>query len=513
MYKKKYDFKGGLKCLSKKNTVNNFLSVSFPLSEKFFIFIKNNYDDIKLRVKINEKVLRGQPLIFSNTTLAAVHAPTSGYIENIYFYSHPIHKYKKNIKIVIISDYLDRWIKLKPIKNYKQCTSEKLIHIIHQSGVVGLGGGEFPSAKKLMLSINKAHTLIVNAVESEPLITSDDCLINNYIPDILKGCEIISWISNIKKVLIAIQEDKTESILKISNCIKNKSLFQIRIIKKKYPGGSSKVLIKSLIGKEVPYNKHSIDIGYLIFNVATIYAIKRSIINGEPLTERIITLLDNKNFLSRNFWVRIGTPIKHLLTNHKLKKYPNTVIYSGGPFMGKIIYDLNYSILKKTNCISVQFQKEINKNIIEHACIRCSYCSYVCPVNLLPQQLYWYSKKRDHEKTQKYYILDCIECKACEKVCPSHIPLVRYFKKEKKILKKINLENSLKKISFLRFKKRVKRLSNQRNIIFQENIDNKPCYFVNKKNLNFSKTKENNINIKKKYKKRNSSSSNRAYKV
>lgn len=264
-------------------------------------------------------MLRGQPLIFGDIMNVPIHSPTSGWIEDISFYSNPFYKNKKNIKIVILSDYLDKWIKLKPIRNYRKYTAEKLINIIYQAGIVGLGGSQFSSSRKLMLSINKVNTLIVNAVESEPYITADNCLIKNHMDEILKGCKIVSWISNIRIVLIVIQEDKIETISKIYSLVKKESLFKVCILKTKYPGGSSKVLIKSLTGKEIPYNKHSIDLGYLIFNVATIYAIKRAIINGEPLIQRIVTFLGNKNRLSGNFWTRIGTPVKEFFTNNKNK--------------------------------------------------------------------------------------------------------------------------------------------------------------------------------------------------
>lgn len=470
---------------------------SLPLPDKFFIFVKGDFCNKKLRIKINQKVLRGQPLIFSDNFDVPIHAPTSGLIENIYFNSDPI---KKNIKIVVSSDYRDKWIRLNPIKNYTKHTPEKLIKIIHQSGIVGLGGGQFSSAKKLMLSINKVHTLIVNAVESEPYISSDKCLIYNHIDEILIGCKIICWITKIKIVFIAIQENNVKLISKIHDFIENESLFKICIIKKKYPGGSSKVLIKSLTGKEIPYDKHSIDIGYLIFNVATIFSMKRAIIDGEPLTERIVTFLSDKNFLSGNFWVRIGTPIKYFLTKEKLNKYFIESIYLGGPFMGKKISDVNYSVLKKTNCISIAFEEEKYKNITEQNCIRCSYCSDVCPVNLLPQQIYLYSKRKNHEQTKKHYVLDCIECKACEKVCPSYIPLVKYFKQEKIILKNIKLENNRKKISLIRFKKREERLLDVKRII---NINDKNFNLIKNANL-FSKQKiDKNINdIKKNIRKK-----------
>lgn len=338
--------------------------------------------------------------------------------------------------------------------------------------------------------MNKVNTLIINGVESEPYITADHFLIHNYAHEILIGCKIISWISKIEIVLIVLQEDKVELISKMNNLIKDQSLFNICIIKKKYPGGSSKILIKSLTGKEIPHKKHAIDIGYLIFNVATIYAIKRAIVNGEPLTERVITFLGNENNLSGNFWTRIGTPVKHFLSDIHNKRYLNIDIYLGGPFMGKVIFDFDYAILKNINCISMQSKKNMSNHFTEKHCIRCGYCSQACPVNLLPQQLYWYTKNSNHEETKKHHILDCIECKVCEKVCPSYIPLVKYFKNEKKIQKKINIENNRKKISLFRFKTRETRLLNRKNIINKNDINNKSSSFLDKKELNLSKTED-----------------------
>ncbi|ANZ22353.1 electron transporter RnfC [Buchnera aphidicola (Diuraphis noxia)] len=452
--------------------------------------IKGNFSDKQIRVKVNQKILRGQPLIFGNDNIVPVHSPTSGWIKDISFSSDFTENKKKILKIVVVPDYLDQWIRLKPIQNYKQYTSEKLIKKIYQSGVVGLGGAEFSSAKKLMLAMNKAHTLIVNAVESEPYITADYCLINNHFSDILIGCKIICWINSIKIVLIAIQEDKIESILKISHLIKNDSLFKICIIKKKYPGGSSKILVKALTGQEIPYNQHSIDIGYLVFNVATIYAIKQSVIDGKPLTERIITILSDRDFLSGNFWTRIGTPIKHFLSNQVDEKNLDLSVYLGGPFMGKKINNLNYSILKTNNFIFFRFNTIQYKNTINYHCIRCDYCSNVCPVNLLPQQIYLYAKNNIHEKTRKYNVLDCIECKACEKVCPSYIPLVKFFTEEKNILKNINIEKNFKKSSFLRFKKREERLLAQKKF-----INNKDKYLLNENKTKSMHVKHQYINI------------------
>lgn len=457
-----------------------------------------------LRVKINQKVLCGEPLTFGDCFSVPIHSPTSGKIKSIEFNSHHINFNKANIKIIISSDYLDQWIRLKKINNYKLYSAKSLIKIIYQSGIVGLGGAHFSSSKKLMLSVNKVHTLVVNAVESDPCITSDYCLINNCLEEILIGCEIISWISKVKKILIVIQEDKIKLISKIQLLISKKTLFKICILKKKYPGGSSKIIIKSLTGKEIPYGKHSIDIGYLIFNISTVYAIKRAIINGEPLIQRIVSVYNYENHLSKNFLIKIGTPINFFLNYFKIQNNSDYMVYIGGIFMKDLLINFNYSISKNINSILIKKKIKKLKKSINYSCINCGYCAQVCPVNLLPQKLYLYSKNNNHEQTKKSYIMDCIECKICEKICPSNIPLVKYFKKEKKNQHEINIETYRKKIFFERFQLREERMINQKKIVYKNKnyFDNKSLIdsnilkkvsneaFVNKKQIEKNIRKE-----------------------
>ncbi|WP_261789604.1 electron transport complex subunit RsxC [Buchnera aphidicola] len=441
----------------KKDSREHFLHY-LPDPEKFFIHITHSHlKKNRLRVKIGQEVLCGQPLTFGNDVIVPIHSPTSGWIENIYFSSNSSDKNQEKIKIVILSNHLNKWIRLKTINDYKKYTPKDLIKIIYQSGVVGLGGAQFPSFKKLMLSINKVHTLVINGIESEPCITADYCLMQNYMNEILIGCEIVAWISKVKDILIVVQEDKVELILRIQSIIKDKKLFKLCIIKKKYPGGSSKILIKSLIGKEIPCGKHSIDIGYLIFNVSTIYAIKRSVINGEPLIKRIVTFYQkDENISSKNFWIKIGTPINFFLNYLKINNNSNISIYSGGVFMRHLIVDLNKSIQKNINCIYIKNSKTEKK--VEYPCINCGYCVSACPINLLPQEIFLYCKNSNNKKLKELNVVDCIECKVCERVCPSNIPLVKHFKIAKKIQKIIDVDNNRKKLFSYLFKKREKRL-------------------------------------------------------
>jgi len=312
--------------------------------------------------------------------------------------------------------------------------------------------------------------LLINAAESEPYVQSDDCLMQNFYKEIAEGCQIIACILKIKSVVIAIEDDKKLAFIKIKNAIKSFPNFKIRKIKNKYPSGSSKQLIKTLFNKEVPLGKRSISLGILIFNVSTIFYIKRAILNSEPLIERIITLSDAQLLYQKNVLVRIGTPISYILSKFNIK---NSSIILGGPITGFIIDDLNFPILKTTSSI-LKFKSDFVENLLELPCIRCTACSKACPMRLLPEQLYFYSKSFDHEKSKRYHINECIECGVCEQVCPSNIPLLTYFKKEKLELKKLEFQNDMskkfKKLFMLRQRRvHASGLINE-NIIYSNNV-------------------------------------------
>ncbi|XBC40492.1 MAG: electron transport complex subunit RsxC [Buchnera aphidicola (Nurudea ibofushi)] len=415
-------------------------------------------------------VFRGQVLALGNDDIAPIHSPTSGTISSISKNKFNFYSGKYFGVIVIKSDGRDAWGHRVFRKNYKDISINTFIKLIYDHGIIGLGGSGFLSSKKIEFSIGKVHTLLINAAESEPYVQSDDCLMQNFYKEIAEGCQIIACILKIESVVIAIEDDKKLAFIKIKNAIKSFPNFKIRKIKNKYPSGSSKQLIKTLFNKEVPLGKRSISLGILIFNVSTIFYIKRAILNSEPLIERIITLSDAQLLYQKNVLVRIGTPISYILSKFNIK---NSSIILGGPITGFIIDDLNFPILKTTSSI-LKFKSDFVENLLELPCIRCTACSKACPMRLLPEQLYFYSKSFDHEKSKRYHINECIECGVCEQVCPSNIPLLTYFKKEKLELKKLEFQNDMskkfKKLFMLRQRRvHASGLINE-NIIYSNNV-------------------------------------------
>ncbi|WP_187145695.1 electron transport complex subunit RsxC [Buchnera aphidicola] len=444
------------------------------LPKKFFVLINSEVlNRGKLCVRKGDLVLRGQTLTLGCGNIVSIHSPTSGRIIDVI--NNYIFFLDQFFAVVIVeSDGRDLWISRTPICNYTQFSSKKLINLIYHSGILGLSGSGFSTSKKLQCAVGKVHTLVVNAVESEPCVTSDDCLIQNFSKEIIDGCKILIWILKIKKILIVVSEEKIIAFNVLKKSVINLKDFELLKVKNKYPSGSSKKLIQILFNKEIPQGKHAIDLGIIMYNVATVFAIKKAILDGEPLTERVITLYGDKFLPSKNVLVRIGTPISHLMKIYKLNE-KTLKVNIGGPITGLLIRNFNFSVLKTNNCIMfVSIQNNELNNFEEKNCIRCAACSYSCPMNLLPEQLYWYSKHSNHEKTQIYNIQDCIECGICEQVCPSDIPLMSYYRREKKQISIAKFKNyQIKKFKnlFLLRKQRLNNLnSRKKNTIVSQYI-------------------------------------------
>ncbi|MBI4006348.1 MAG: electron transport complex subunit RsxC, partial [Gammaproteobacteria bacterium] len=198
-----------------------------------------------------------------------------------------------------------------------------------------------------------------------------------------------------------------------------------------YPAGGEKQLIKALTGLEVPSQGLPLDMGIVCYNVGTIYAVYRAVMYGEPLISRIVTITGKAIKRPRNLEVLIGTPIRELVD--QCGGYIDEVQHQlmGGPMMGFTLHGDNLPITKTANCIIAATAEEMPSPQPAQPCIRCGDCVAVCPVTLLPQQLYWYARSEDHDKLQAYRLFDCIECGCCAYVCPSHIPLVQYYQKAK----------------------------------------------------------------------------------
>ena len=430
---KLWDFKGGIYPPEMKSQSNSQPLRHHPLVTDFYIPLKQHAGTIgNLLVKEGDYVLKGQPLTQGDgLRMLPVHAPTSGTIKSIkpYVAAHPSGLDEPAIHLQ--ADGLDQWLTRNPIDDFLTLSPEQLINKIYQAGIAGLGGAVFPTAAKIQSAEKKVKLLIINGAECEPYITCDDRLMRERADEIIEGIRILRYILRPENVVIAIEDNKPEAIETIRKALQGANDISIRVIPTKYPSGAAKQLIYLLTGMEVPSGARSSSIGVLMHNVGTAFAIKRAVINDEPLIERVVTLTGDKIPEKGNYWVRLGTPISQVLTHAGYQFDERYPVFAGGPMMGLELSNLNAPVTKIVNCLLAPDYFEYAEPEPEQACIRCSSCSDACPVNLMPQQLYWFARSEDHKKSEEYALKDCIECGICAYVCPSHIPLIQYFRQEK----------------------------------------------------------------------------------
>ena len=428
-----WDFKGGIHPPEMKSQSNQSPIQQSELAHNFYVPIKQHAGTAgNVLVKEGDYVLKGQPLTQGDgLRTLPVHAPTSGTVKFIGKHVAPHPSGLTEDMIHIQADGLDKWREQFPLEEFFTLPVEQLIDRIYQAGVAGLGGAVFPTAAKIQSAEKKVKLLIINGAECEPYITCDDRLMRDYTDEMLEGIRILRYILRPEKVVIAVEDNKPEAIQAIQQSLHGANDIELRVIPTKYPSGAAKQLIYLLTGMEVPSGGRSYDIGVLMHNVGTAFAVKRAVINDEPLIERVVTLTGDKISEKGNYWVRLGTPVDHLLAQVGYQYDERFPVFAGGPMMGLQLSDLNAPITKLINCLLAPDHFEYGEPEPEQSCIRCSACSDACPVNLMPQQLYWYARSEDHQKSEEYCLKDCIECGVCAYVCPSHIPLIQYFRQEK----------------------------------------------------------------------------------
>ena len=422
-------------------------------------------------VLLGDRVLAGQVIGAADGTFSAnVHAPTSGTVIAIEKHPIPHPSGMAAESIVIETDGKDEWINLETCEDYLALDRLQLLDKIRAAGVAGLGGAGFPTAVKLApKSTQVIDTLIINGAECEPYITADDMLIQVRAHELLEGTLLLSHIlHHPKRLLIGIEDNKPKAIAAVRAALAGlqqlrpeAANIQVAQFPTKYPSGGAKQLIQILTGREIPSGHHSADIGVICVNVGTAVAAWRAVRFGEPLISRVTTVVGEALEIQRNIDVRIGTPIDFVLQHHGFHPDKATRVIMGGPMMGFTLPDLGAPIIKTTNCLLAPTAKELPLPPPAQACIRCGLCAEACPVDLLPQQLFWYAQAEDFERLESHNLFDCIECGACSYVCPSSIPLVQYYRAAKGTIRVHELEKEKSDRSRQRFEFRQARIAKE----------------------------------------------------
>ncbi|QFI54499.1 electron transport complex subunit RsxC [Aeromonas simiae] len=384
----------------------------------------------ELLVQVGDRVKKGQPLTsWQGGRTVPVHASTSGTITAIgeQTVAHPSGL--SDLCITLVPDGEESWCPRDPRPDYWNLERSELLARVQQAGIAGLGGAVFPTHSKLDGRGQRTEILIINGLECEPYITTDDRLMRDYATEVIEGIRVLRHLLGPKLCLIGIEDNKPEAIAALTAAIgEHDQDIMVRVTPTKYPSGGAKQTIEILTGRQVPKGGRAVDIGIMVLNVATVFAIKRAIVEGEPLIERLVTLTGETFRQPGNVWVRLGTPVRWLLQRFELQPEAEQRVIMGGPMMGFTLPHARVPVVKATNCLLAPSRAELPPPGPEQACIRCSACADACPATLLPQELYWYSRAREYDKVEALNLFDCIECGACAWVCPSEIPLVQYYK-------------------------------------------------------------------------------------
>ncbi|WP_334057980.1 electron transport complex subunit RsxC [Alteromonas sp. S005] len=462
---KMYSFPGGVHPDDKKSLSNTSVIKKPSLPELLIVPLRQHIgSDGICCVEVGDTVLKGQILSQSSSPFSVpVHAPTSGEVVAIapHVVAHPSGL--TEMCISIRPDGKDTWCDLSPIANYSDIDKNKLIEAICQAGISGMGGAGFPTHIKTSTS-KPVEFLILNGIECEPYITSDDRLMREHAWQIRQGLDILTHLIEPKAIIVAVEDNKPEAFEALNIACQDKKDYRVVSVETKYPAGGEKQLIQVVTGREVPRNGLPADVGVMMFNVGTCYAIADAILHGKPLIERVVTVTGEAVESPSNFRALLGTPVSHLLdeANYNPKKQKAPKVIMGGPMMGFTLSDATIPVVKTTNCLLVPAKKELVDDSAERPCIRCSACADACPASLLPQQMFWHAKAKEYDKAEEYDLFDCIECGACAYVCPSEIPLVHYYRQAKSEIRIQRDEKNKAEKAKQRFEARKERLEREK---------------------------------------------------
>ena len=389
--------------------------------------------DRKDKVEIGQVIAKSGGFVSSN-----IHSPVAGTVTKLDMVIDS-SGYKKQC-IVIRTDAKNEsnFQEIEyPLKKEITLPPKEIVKRISDYGIVGLGGATFPSHVKLNVKADKKpDCLIINGVECEPYLTADHRLMLEKAEEILVGIKILMAALNLHRAVIGIENNKRNAIETFKELTSDEKEIRVAALQVKYPQGGEKQLIRAILNREVPKNGLPMDVGVIVHNVGTIFAIYQAIQHNRPLIERVVTVTGKKLGDPSNFWVKIGTPIKDLITEVGGLPEGTRKIVNGGPMMGKAIKNTDVPVTKGTSGILVINEDEADRGEPKN-CIRCGACVDVCPMGLEPHLLMNLTEKGMYEKATREDILTCIECGSCSYICPSHRPLLDYIRFGKDITKKL----------------------------------------------------------------------------
>ena len=457
---------GGLRLPAEKTLSTSLEIQTVPVPDQLVLPIQQHVGEAAQPVVgIGEYVLKGQMVADSYGSLSApVHASSSGRVVAIEPWPVSRRNGDNAPCIVIECDGDDRGVDpaaaAAPFNTYEPAA---LLNMILRGGIVGLGGAVFPTGPKLMQAATMPlEHLILNGVECEPYISCDDMLMRQHAAEILGGAQILMHALELPSCYVVIESDKPEAIAAIGDAMGElgDERFVLKQVPTIYPSGAEDQLVQLVTNREVPSGGLPTDIGCVVQNVGTAAAVYRWICDGEPLISRVTTVTGPGVRSPMNVSARVGTTVADVVSFAGGYNEEADQLIIGGPMCGKSVSTDRVPLVKATNCILVLTDSPTIGQ--PQPCIRCGECATVCPIQLLPQQLYWYACADDEARLRWYGLTDCIECGCCDLVCPSNIPLTADFRNAKARIQELADEKARAERARQRFESRNERLEQDR---------------------------------------------------
>lgn len=376
-------------------------------------------------VNVGDVVKCGQLVAKASGNISAnIHSSVNGTVKGII--SRKNNFGTKSDYIHIETNGSEGEMLLPPLKNP---SSAEIVNRVRECGIVGLGGAGFPTAVKLSPSV-KVDTLLINAAECEPYLCCDNRMMIENTRLVAKGILYMAKALGVENVVVGIEENKQEAYSLLSNI----EGLKVILLKAKYPQGAEKHLIDACLNRKVPLSKYPMDVGVVVQNVQTAFAVYEAVELGRPLTSRVLTVAGQAVKKPANLRVKIGTPYKAILDFCEVD-YENTVKFiDGGPMMGNAMSDFDGVVVKTDSGLLCLTKDEVDKHEIS-PCINCARCAKSCPMKLMPMYIDFYTLAGDTDNAVKYGALHCCECGSCAYVCPARRAIVQSARLTKQIVR------------------------------------------------------------------------------
>lgn len=436
-------FKGGVHPAAHKEPTESKSIERMPLPSRVIIPLQQHTGKpADPLVKVGDTVTEGQKIAQAAGFVSSpIHASISGVVAAIEERPHPVSPVPVRA-IIIESKEPGNSANWDALNDWSALSAKDLLALISEAGIVGLGGAAFPAHVKLSPPPDASiDTLIINGVECEPYLTSDHRLMLEKPAEVAEGIKILVKILGVREVRIAIEKNKPDAIKVMQGLAADKGQWNganvvVVPLNVKYPQGSEKQLIRAVLGREIPSGKLPFNVGAVVQNIGTAFAIREAVVRRKPLFERVVTVSGNRIKEPKNLLVRIGTPFAEVIqyAGGIIENSNQAKVLMGGPMMGIAQYSLDAPVIKGTSGILVLDQPKKEKL---YPCVKCGSCVDACPMGLMPCKIADLSERGDFAGTEAFHVRDCMECGSCTFSCMSRRPLVHLVKFAKLGLNKI----------------------------------------------------------------------------